>query len=83
MLGVLRALEERFTASNKYPHDYINPYDTFYPMKKQFHFYDLVVYIIVFTFTGSVFYIILNEMEGSMGYIVAVAGLIGVCSLLY
>lgn len=83
MLGILRGYQEKFTAANKYPHDYINHHDTFYPMKKQFHFYDLVVYIIVFTFTGSVFYIILSEIEGSMGYIVAVAGIICVCSLLY
>ena len=53
------------------------------PMKKQFHFYDLVIFIIVFSFTGSVFYVILNEIEGSMGYIVGIVGLIGVCALLY
>jgi|TARA_B100000989_G_C19253260_1_gene348990 hypothetical protein len=83
MLGILRQYEEKFSASNKYPHDYIYPHDTFMPMKKQFHFYDLVIFIIVFSFTGSVFYVILNEIEGSMGYIVGIVGLIGVCALLY
>lgn len=83
MLGILRAYKEKFTAANKYPHDYVNPYDTFHPIKKQFHFYDFVIHLITIVFIFCTFYIIFTELEGSPGYIVGCVGIIALSSLLY
>ena len=83
MLGILRAYHEKFTAANKYPHDYINPYDSFHPLKKQIHFYDIVIHFITLLFVFCTFYIIFTELGGSQGYIVGCVGIILVCGLLY
>lgn len=51
--------------------------------KKEYHFYDRVIFTIIAVFMIAFFYTVIGDMKGANGYITACVSLLGIFALLY